>query len=145
MNGINGQGTTLSMTALIQWQSHRACVCMNASGGSWRKVSLLLTQSPQVPEAFAPSCTATPRTSSKLFSEAVDLHRGAKDPGSLEHVSPGLQPRALQQLLFAGRRRAEQMDGLLTGSEYLLGTGSGVIAAQAAAVRRQLPRRTVLN
>lgn len=60
-------------------------------------------------------------------------------------MSPGLQPRALRQLLFAGRRRAEQMDGLLTASEYFLGPGSGVIAAHAAAVRRPLARRTVLN
>lgn len=33
------------MTARHQWQSQTACVCVNASGGSWRRVSLLLTQS----------------------------------------------------------------------------------------------------
>lgn len=37
------------------------------------------------------------------------------------------------------------MDGLLTGSERFLGTGSGVIAAHADAGRRPLPRRAVLN
>lgn len=34
------------------------------------------------------------------------------------HISPGLQPWAFLQMHFSGRRKAEQMDGLLTGSEY---------------------------
>ena len=36
------------------------------------------------------------------------------------HISPGLQPWAFLQMHFSGRRKAEQMDGLLKGSKYFL-------------------------
>lgn len=42
----------------------------------------------------APSCMAVPGKNRELFSETADPNQSAKEPGNLEHISPGLQPWA---------------------------------------------------
>ena len=56
------------------------------------------------------------------WSDLAHTHtpKCAEEPESLKQISPGLWPWAVLQMRFSGRRKAEQMDGLLTGSKNFL-------------------------
>lgn len=119
------------------WTFPMTCVSMNASERSWRRIRLLPSQSNaagctavhfrrtstceplQAAKTCAPSSTASPRKNRELFLEIADPHLSAREPGNFEHISPGLQPWSCLQMHFSGRRKAEQMDGLLMGSKIL--------------------------